>query len=68
MRLAEHELIEAAPSTLNAEVSRTLRSEHFDRLARNFEEIAYGGREADAEDVVASRREWSRLLRSRESA
>jgi len=67
MRLAEHELIETAPSTLNAEVSRALRSERFDRLARSFEEIAYGGREADTEDVVASRREWSRLLGSRES-
>jgi Domain of unknown function (DUF4129) len=64
MRLAERELIEAAPSTLNVEVSRTLRSERFDRLARSFEEIAYGGREAQAEDVAAARSEWSQLLGS----
>jgi hypothetical protein len=67
MRLAERELIEASPSTLNAEVSRALSSERFDRLARSFEEIAYGGRKADPEDVVASRRDWSRLLGSRET-
>ncbi len=67
MRLAESEVIEAAPTMLNGEVSRALRSEHFDRLARSFEEIAYGGREADAEDLIASRQDWSRLLGSRES-
>jgi hypothetical protein len=67
MRLAESEVIEAAPTMLNGELSRALRSEHFDRLARSFEEIAYGGREADAEDLIASRHDWSRLLGSRES-
>ena len=56
----------AAPSMLNVEVSRALRSERFDRLARSFEEIAYGGREAHAEDAAAARREWSQLLGSGE--
>jgi hypothetical protein len=66
MRLAERELVEAAPSMLNAEVSRALRSESFDRLALRFEEIAYGGRDAHEEDVLASRRDWGDLLGSRE--
>jgi hypothetical protein len=64
MLLAEHELIEVAPSMINAEVSRALRSQRFDDLARRFDEIAYGGRPAVEEDVEASRREWRRLLGS----
>jgi hypothetical protein len=67
LALAESERVEAAPSMLNAEVSRALRSERFDALARRFDEIAYGGRAAIAEDVQTSRREWSRLLGSKES-
>lgn len=66
MRLAERELVAAAPSMLNAEVSRALGSESFDQLARRFEEIAYGGRDAEEGDVLTSRREWSELLASRE--
>jgi hypothetical protein len=62
MRLAELELVDGAPSMLNAEVARALDSEDFDRLARRFEQIAYGGREADAEDVRVARREWSSVL------
>jgi hypothetical protein len=62
LRLAERELVGDAPSMLNAEVSRALRSERFDALARRFEEIAYGGRTAVAEDSEAARRDWSQLL------
>jgi hypothetical protein len=68
MRLAERELVDGAPSMLNAEVARALDSEHFDRLARRFEEIAYGGREAGAEDVRVARREWSSVLGSGDGA
>jgi hypothetical protein len=67
LALAESERVEAAPSMLNADVSRALRSERFDALARRFDEIAYGGRAAIADDVRTSRREWSRLLGSKES-
>jgi hypothetical protein len=62
MRLAERELVEAAPSMLNADVSRALNSERFDALARSFDEIAYGGRAAREQDSADARREWSRLL------
>jgi hypothetical protein len=67
MRLAESERVETAPSMLNAEVSRALRSERFDALARRFDEIAYGGRAAMQEDAQVARSEWSRLLGSGES-
>ena len=66
MRLAERELAEAAPSMLNAEVSRALDSERFDALARRFDEIAYGGSAARGKDTDDARREWSRLLGSGE--
>jgi hypothetical protein len=66
MRLAERELVEAAPSMLNTEVSRALHSQRFDALARAFDEITYGGRAALAQDSEDSRREWSRLLGSGE--
>jgi hypothetical protein len=64
MRLSERELVADAPATVNSEVSRTLRSHRFDTLARRFDEIAYGGRPAAAEDVELSRREWTELLRA----
>jgi hypothetical protein len=66
MRLAESERVQGAPSMLNAEISRALRSQRFDALARRFEEIAYGGRAAIEQDAETSRREWSRLLGSEE--
>jgi hypothetical protein len=68
MRLSERELVDGAPSMLNAEIARALDSEHFDRLARRFEEVAYGGRGAGAEDVRVARREWSSVLGSRDGA
>ncbi len=64
MRLAEKQRLAGAGSMLNAEVSRALRSQRFDGLARSFDEVAYGGRVADSQDVEISRREWSRLLGS----
>ena len=65
--LGEREVIDFAPSMSNGEVSRALRSERFDALARRFEEIVYGGRPAAEEDVTVSRREWGQLLSARAS-
>ncbi|HEV2998536.1 MAG TPA: DUF4129 domain-containing protein [Solirubrobacteraceae bacterium] len=62
--LGEREAIEYRPSISNVEVSHALRSERFDRLARRFEEIAYGGSPAGNEDAEAAREEWGRLLRA----
>jgi hypothetical protein len=64
MRLAETGRVADAPSLVNAQVSRALRSQRFDVLARRFDEIAYGGRVAQREDVELARSEWGRLLRS----
>jgi hypothetical protein len=64
--LAEAGRLEGAPSMLNMDVSRALDSERFDTLAYSFEEIAYGGRAAAAEDFEASQRAWSQLLSSSE--
>jgi Domain of unknown function (DUF4129) len=65
--LGERDVIAFAPSMPNGEVSRALRSERFDGLARRFDEIVYGGRPAEEEDVEAARQEWRELLSSRAS-
>ena len=51
MRLAEHDLIDGAASTPNAQLRRELHSPRFDALARRFDEIVYGGDEAREQDV-----------------
>jgi hypothetical protein len=63
-RLAEREVVELVTSTPNSVVSRTLSSERFDTLARSFDEITYGGRVAQAEDVQSARGGWHDLLES----
>ncbi len=65
MRLSERELIDSAASTPNAHLRRALRSEHFDHLARRFDEIVYGGDEAREQDAQDARREWPLLLGGR---
>lgn len=62
--LMESKRVSNAPAMLTTDVSRALGSEQFDALARTFDEIAYGGRAATGQDVDASRRGWSTLLRS----
>jgi hypothetical protein len=62
MRLGEREAIPYRPSLTTAEARRPLRSEPFDRLAADFDAIAYGGREARDEDARAARSGWSEVL------
>jgi hypothetical protein len=64
VRLAERDMLVLVDSTPNVEVARALASGHFDRLARDFDEIVYGGRAARPEDAESARREWRDLLRS----
>jgi hypothetical protein len=64
VRLAERDMLVLVDSTPNVEVGRLLASGHFDRLARDFDEIVYGGRAARPEDAESARREWRDLLRS----
>jgi hypothetical protein len=62
--LLESDRVHVGPAMLSAEVSRALCSEQFDALARDFDEIAYGGRPATAEDAQAARRGWGALLKT----
>jgi hypothetical protein len=62
LRLGDRGAIRYRPSVTTGEVRRTLQSSRFDGLAGTFEEVAYGGRPADAPDVHAARREWPRVL------
>ena len=50
------------PSLTTGELVRHLRSSTFADLAVAFDEIAYGGRPADEEDLDAARRGWPRVL------
>jgi hypothetical protein len=49
-------------SLTTAELSRSLRSDDFDGVAHDFDEIVYGGRPAGAEDARAAREGWLRVL------
>ena len=62
LRLAERGEIDVRDSLTTGTIARRLHSDEFDRLARGFEAVAYGGRAARAEDVGAQRDGWPRLL------
>jgi hypothetical protein len=62
LRLGARGAIRYRPSLTTSEVRRALGSETFDDLARTFETVAYGGRDAVGDDVAAARREWPRVV------
>jgi hypothetical protein len=62
LRLGDHGAIRYRPSVTTNEVRRALGSETFDELARTFDAVAYGGREAEPPDVETARREWPRVV------
>jgi hypothetical protein len=62
LRLGDRGAIRYLPSVTTNEVRRVLGSEAFDELARTFDAIAYGGRDAKPPDVDAARREWPRVV------
>ena len=64
LRLDARGAIAFRPSLPTGEVAQALRSDAFDRLAADFDDVVYGGREADADDVATARREWERVLES----
>jgi hypothetical protein len=63
LRLADRELVPFQPSMSNSAIAGALHSQRFERLARSFDEIVYGGRSAGTEDVDAARSEWPALLK-----
>ncbi len=62
LRLGAHGAIRYRPSVTTNEVRRVLGSETFEELARTFEAVAYGGRDALGADLDAARREWPRVV------
>jgi hypothetical protein len=62
LRLGDRGAIRYRPSLTTGEVRRALGSETFDELARTFETVAYGGRDAVGDDVATARREWPRVV------
>jgi hypothetical protein len=62
LRLGNRGAIRYRPSVTTNEVRRVLGSETFDELARTFDAVAYGGRDAEPTDVDAARREWPRVV------
>jgi hypothetical protein len=62
LRLGDRGAIRYRPSVTTNEVRRALGSETFDDLARTFDAVAYGGRDAEPPDVETARREWPRVV------
>lgn len=62
LRLDEAGVLRLRPSLTSSEAGRRLRSPAFDALARDFDEIAYGGRPPAEPDVAAAREGWPRVL------
>ncbi len=58
LRLGDRGAIRYRPSVTTSEVRRVLGSEEFDELARTFDAVAYGGRDAEPPDLDTARREW----------
>jgi len=62
LRLGRARALPLRPSLRNREVRRALRSARFDRLARDFDEVVYGGRPPSPADVAAARSEWPQVV------
>jgi hypothetical protein len=63
LRLDDRGVIEYRPSLGTAAVARRLRSQDFDRLALDFDEVVYGGRPATASDAEAARDGWAAVAK-----
>ena len=50
------------PSISTVEVRRALRSQDFDSLAATFDDVVYGGRPPEGEDVAAARERWPAVV------
>ena len=62
LRLGRARVLPLRPSLRTREARRALRSSRFDRLARDFDEVVYGGRSPSAADVETARTEWPRVV------
>jgi Domain of unknown function (DUF4129) len=64
LRLGDRGAIRYRPSVTTNEVRRSLGSETFDDIARTFEAVAYGGRDAAPPDLDTARRQWPQVVAS----
>ncbi len=64
IRLDAHGAIVFRPSVSTREVRRALRSHDFDALAGTFDEVVYGRRPAEHDDVEAARERWPSVVSS----
>ena len=62
LRLGDRGAIRYRPSLTTNEVRHALGSESFDELARTFEAVAYGGRDAAPPDLDAARQAWPHVV------
>jgi hypothetical protein len=62
LRLGARGAIRYRPSVTTNEVRRVLGSKTFDELARTFDAVAYGGRDAGLPDLDTARREWPHVV------
>lgn len=62
LRLGRARALPLRPSLRTREARRALRSPRFDRLARDFDEVVYGGRVPNTGDVETARAEWPQVV------
>ena len=62
LRLGERLELTTTDTIPNHMIARRLQSRRFDSLAERFDEVAYGGGTATAEDAEQQRKEWPELL------
>ena len=62
LRLGRARALPLRPSLRTREARRALRSARFDRLARDFDEVVYGGRSPSTADVEVARIEWPQVV------
>jgi hypothetical protein len=62
LRLDRRRVLAYRPSLTTGEVARAIRAPAFAEIGARFDEIAYGGREAEREDAEAAKRGWKDVL------
>lgn len=62
VRLQRDGKVRRGKSTPTRAIARQLKIAEFDRLGQTFDAVAYGGRDASADDAAEAKREWQRVL------
>jgi hypothetical protein len=63
LRLDARGAIEFRPSISTYEVRRALHSDDFDTLAATFDDVVYGGRPPENDDLTAAREHWPAIIK-----